>query len=187
MGGRSDGHVQRSRNDAYSILVLLVAFGTLAALLGFLALMLERLRRRGALEAGLIHIVFLPERRRAFLRLITLLAIFFILSGLNATLVSVGAVNTLTENVVNSVAYAGGAISLLLLIWVGLRPVNLPADRKVGARALLAGDDPARVRPLRGPELRPETQLVRPTGPGGGGALLFPRMGYVRRWPECVA
>jgi hypothetical protein len=115
----------------YSIQVLLVAFGTLAALLGFLALMLERLRRRGALEAGLIHIVFLPERRRAFLRLITLLAIFFILSGLNATLVSVGAVNTLTENVVNSVAYAGGAISLLLLIWVGLRPVNLPADRRL--------------------------------------------------------
>jgi len=113
-----------------SILILVATIGVLAAILGFFLLMLERLRREGDLDRGLVHIVFLPERRRNFLRLISLLAVFFILSGINTALASVGLVGALTQDVLSSVAYIGGAVCLFLLIWVGLRPADIHPDRR---------------------------------------------------------
>jgi len=116
--------------DPDSVLTLIATFGLLATVLGFFVLMLERLRRQGALEKGLIHVVFLPERRRNFLWLIFLLGFFFVLSGLNESLTFLGVFDVLTEDVLATVAYVGGAVCLLLLIWVGLRPAEIPAERR---------------------------------------------------------
>ncbi len=113
-----------------SILILAATLGALAFLLGFFGFMLERLRRRGDLQRGLIHVVFLPERRRAFLRLIGLLSFFFILSGLNESLESIGLISALTADVVSTISYVGGAMCLLALIWVGLRPAEITPERR---------------------------------------------------------
>jgi hypothetical protein len=113
-----------------AILILVATLGGLALLIGFFALMLERLRRHGDLQRGLIHVVFLPERRRAFLRLIALLAFFFVLSGLNDALSAIGVFSTLAVNITSSIAYVGGAICLLALIWVGFRPAEITPDRR---------------------------------------------------------
>jgi high-affinity Fe2+/Pb2+ permease len=117
--------------DPDSILTLIATFGLLALVLGFFLLMMWRLHRQGALDKGLVHLVFLPERRRNFLRLIALLAFFFILSGLNESLNYLGLVSELTQDVVSAIAYGGGALCLLLLIWVGLRPAEITPERRV--------------------------------------------------------
>jgi hypothetical protein len=117
-------------SNPVSVLVLIVTIVVLGSILGFFLLMLERLRRRGDLQTGLIHIVFLPERRRNFLRLISLLAVFFILSGINTSLASVGFLDLLTQDVVSTVAYVGGAVCLFLLIYVALRPAEIEEHRR---------------------------------------------------------
>ncbi|MCI4372911.1 MAG: hypothetical protein L3K02_04645 [Thermoplasmata archaeon] len=143
-------------SDTDSILILAATLGTLAVLAGFFLLMLERLRRHGDLHRGLIHVVFLPERRRAFLRLIALLAVFFILSGLNEALAAIGLLSTLTVDVTSTVAYIGGAACLLLLIWVGLRPAEITPDRRAvlersSQEMILLAFAPAEVQENRSP------------------------------------
>jgi hypothetical protein len=113
-----------------SLLILLLTLGLLAGILIFFLASLERLRRRGVLQRGLVHLVFLPERRRKFLGLIGLLVICFILSGMNDSLQSIGLVNPLTYDILSSIAYGGGAIALFSLIWVALRPVEIAAGRR---------------------------------------------------------
>ena len=115
---------------AESSLILLLTLGLLAAILIFFLASLERLRRRGVLQRGLIHIVFLPERRRNFLGAIALVVVCFVLSGMNASLDSIGLVSPLTYDVVSSVAYGGGAIGLFAMIWIGLRPAEIHASRR---------------------------------------------------------
>jgi heme A synthase len=93
-------------------------------------LMVRSLRRRGLLDQGLIHIIFLPERRRHFFGLFVLLVIFFLLSGFNAGLGTLGLTSDLVQNIISAIAYGGGAICLFLLVWVALRPMNLSEERR---------------------------------------------------------
>jgi heme A synthase len=93
-------------------------------------LMVRSLRRRGLLDQGLIHIIFLPERRRHFFGLFVLLVIFFLLSGFNAGLGTLGLTSDLVQNIISAIAYGGGAICLFLLVWVALRPMKLSEERR---------------------------------------------------------
>jgi hypothetical protein len=93
-------------------------------------LMVRSLRRRGLLDQGLIHIIFLPERRRHFFGLFVLLVIFFLLSGFNAGLGTLGLTSDQVQNIISAIAYGGGAICLFLLVWVALRPMNLSEGRR---------------------------------------------------------
>jgi hypothetical protein len=113
-----------------SVLILAATVAVLGAILGFFILMLQRLRHRGLLEKGLIHVVFLPERRRNFLYLISSLAFFFLMSGINEALLSIGLIDPTSFGVLDAIAYVGGATCLFLLVWVGLRPAAITEARR---------------------------------------------------------
>jgi hypothetical protein len=113
-----------------SFLILLLTLGLLGAILIFFLASLERLRRRGVLQRGLIHLVFLPERRRKLLGLTGLLVVCFLLSGMNDSLDAIGLLTPLTYDILSSVAYGGGALALIFLIWVTLRPVEIAPGRR---------------------------------------------------------
>ena len=49
---------------------------------------------------------------------------------MNESLASLGLISEFGEHVISTIAYLGGAVCLFLLIWVGLRPAELTADRR---------------------------------------------------------
>lgn len=99
---------------------------SMAALFLFLV---ARLRSRHLLQAGLIRVVFLPEKRRRFLTLLGLLSVFFLASGAITGLWSIGLLSETWDNILSPIAYLGGAVWLFLLIWTSLHPGVLTADQ----------------------------------------------------------
>jgi|HubBroStandDraft_1064217.scaffolds.fasta_scaffold450893_1 hypothetical protein len=106
-----------------------LTLGLSLGLLGLISILLLatvlRLRARGLTDAGLAQVLFLPERRRIVFRLIVTLGFLFILGGLVQALESLGWLGTIELNVLVSVVYLGGAVCMVLLIAVGLRPTPL--------------------------------------------------------------
>jgi hypothetical protein len=95
-----------------------------------IVLMVRRLRRRGLLDHGLIHLIFLPERRRQFFSLFVLLVLFFLLSGFNTGLGTIGLTSSPVQDTISAIAYGGGAVCIFLLVWVALRPMKLTEERR---------------------------------------------------------
>jgi hypothetical protein len=110
--------------------IILANLIVLPTLVVVIVLMVRSLRRRGLLDQGLIHIIFLPERRRHFFALFVLLVVFFLLSGFNAGLGTLGLTSDLVQDLISAVAYGGGAICVFGLVWVALRPMKLSEERR---------------------------------------------------------
>jgi hypothetical protein len=111
-----------------------LTLGLSIGLLGLISVLLLatvlRLRARGLTDAGLAQVLFLPERRRIVFRLIVTLGFLFILGGLVQALESLGWLGTIELNVLTSVVYLGGAVCMIVLITVGLRPTPLTEDQR---------------------------------------------------------
>jgi vacuolar-type H+-ATPase subunit I/STV1 len=111
-------------------LTVSLTFGLLSLITGLFITTVYRLRVRGLADAGLAQVLFLPERRRTVFWLLAILGILFILGGLVQALESLGWLSTIVLNVLVSIVYLGGAVCLVLLIGVGLRPTALTVDQQ---------------------------------------------------------
>jgi hypothetical protein len=116
----------------YDTVIILATVLVPSAMLVLLLAMMRSLRRRQMLQQGLVHIVFLPEKRRRFLVSLTALGSFFVASGASDALSGVGLVTGNLATVISGVAFSGGALSLFVLIWTALRPGTLTEDQKAG-------------------------------------------------------
>jgi hypothetical protein len=105
------------------VVILIIVIPT--AMVITLAGLLSRLRSRRLLQRGLIHIVFLPEKRRRFLVLLVLLGSFFVAAGAVEGLNSVGLLDPTALTILSSTTFLGGGLWLFLLIWTSLHPGNL--------------------------------------------------------------
>ncbi|MCI4319840.1 MAG: hypothetical protein L3K23_06900 [Thermoplasmata archaeon] len=115
---------------SYDTLIVVVTVLVPAAMIALLLGMMRSLRRRQLLQRGLVHIVFLQEKRQRFLALLSLLASFFIASGIVDALTGVGLVTGGLSTAMSAAAFIGGAVSLFLLIWTSLRPGQLTEDQQ---------------------------------------------------------
>jgi len=116
----------------YDTLIIAVTVLVPSAMVGLLLLMMRSLRRQQVLQRGLVHIVFLPEKRRRFLATLTGLGSFFVASGAIDALTGVGLLTGNLATVLSTVSFVGGAVALFALIWTALRPGNLTAEQKAG-------------------------------------------------------
>jgi hypothetical protein len=114
----------------YDILIIVVTVLVPASMVGLLVGMMRSLKRQEMLQRGLVHIVFLPEKRRRFLLSLVLLGTFFLSSGIVDALTGVGILAGNLSIVLSGVSFIGGAIALFLLIWTALRPGALTEDQK---------------------------------------------------------
>jgi hypothetical protein len=115
------------------VLTLALTIGLLGFITILFAATVLRLRARGLLDQGLAQVLFLPERRKTVFRLIILLGVLFLLGGLVQALESVGWLSTIVLNALVSVVYIGGAVCMILLITVGLRPTSLTVTQREDA------------------------------------------------------
>jgi hypothetical protein len=116
-----------------------LTIGLLGLITGLFLTMFFRLRRRGLLDRGLAQVFFLPGRRSTVFRLVSTLGVLFILGGLVQALESLGWLSTIVLNVLVSIVYLGGALCMVLLITVGLRPTPLTDEQR--AEALRSSQD----------------------------------------------
>lgn len=132
----------------YGTLIILLTILVPAAMVGLLAVMTWSLRRRQLLQRGLVHIVFLPEKRRRFLVSLTMLGSFFIASGVVDALTGVGLIVGGITTVLSGVSFIGGAISLFVLIMTALHPGELSEDQKASLAFLPPQHYPLASAPL---------------------------------------
>ncbi len=116
------------------VITVVASAGLVTLLTAVLVVMLLRLRHEGTLATVLVHVVFLPERRRRVLGLIVALAVFFILAGCDAALTSLAVLNGTVQSLANAVVFGGGALALLLLMLVALRPPAIDPARRAELR-----------------------------------------------------
>jgi vacuolar-type H+-ATPase subunit I/STV1 len=118
---------------AETYLTLGLTIGLLGLITGLFLAMIVRLRKRGLLDQGLAQVIFLPGRRSRVFMLVSALGVLFILGGLVQALESLGWLSTIVLNVLVSIVYIGGALCMILLITVGLRPTPLSDDQRAEA------------------------------------------------------
>jgi hypothetical protein len=116
----------------YDTLIILVTILVPTAMVALLVLMMRSLRRQQMLQRGLVHIVFLPEKRRRFLLSLAALGAFFVASGVIDALAGVGILLGTLPTVLSTFSFVGGATALFALIWTALRPGRLTDDEKAG-------------------------------------------------------
>lgn len=118
-------------------IVALVALAVIALPVAILLVGLVwvlRLQRSGALQRGLLHLVFLAERRRVMVRYLTFMVVAFMFAGI------VGAIAVLTPqpdalaDLLSFGGYLAGALAFWAWMHVALRPAPFtPAQRREAA------------------------------------------------------
>jgi len=114
----------------YDTVIVLTTILVPAAMIGMWVYLMRSLKRRQLLQRGLVHIVFLPEKRQRFLIFLTLLGTFFISSGVVDALTGVGLIAGNLSTILSAISFIGGGSSLFLLIWTSLSPGELTEDQK---------------------------------------------------------
>ncbi|MCI4360070.1 MAG: hypothetical protein L3J91_00040 [Thermoplasmata archaeon] len=136
----------------YDTLIILATVVVPAAMVGLLLSMMRSLRRRQMLQRGLVHIVFLPEKRLRFLVSLTALASFFVASGVIDALAGVGILLGTLPTLLSTITFAGGAVALFSIIWTGLRPGTLTEEQKAGLAWLPPQYYPLALAPIESKE-----------------------------------
>ena len=113
---------------ASTLTVALLLLPSLILIVG--AILFVRLWRTGALRDGLAYIVYLHGRRTRFVGLFLGMTVAYVLAGVVGTLGSAGNIDPTLTGSLSSVFFLFGSISLLLMLWWGLRPRPTTTEEK---------------------------------------------------------
>ena len=121
-------------SDAVGISTLFVAVGV-----GALALYLTRGKARlGPIQSAFAQVTLIPHRRQRFLLLLWVEVLFFLAAGVFLGLYHLGIEISNDPDLLFTVAFLGGTVTLGALTWVGLSPRPLTEEE----RAIAERDSP---------------------------------------------